>query len=58
MKYQAPNEKADISLGQDGDPVHPRPTLDTLDPLNWSRLQKGTILGIVMLKYVCPPAAE
>ncbi|KAL4887310.1 major facilitator superfamily domain-containing protein [Aspergillus karnatakaensis] len=35
--------------------VHPQPTADPLDPLNWSRLQKHTILGIVMFKYNCPP---
>ncbi|BCR88779.1 putative MFS transporter [Aspergillus chevalieri] len=51
MKDQTPNEKPDVSLGQDGDTAHPQPTSDTLDPLNWSRLQKHTILGIVMLKY-------
>lgn len=32
--------------------VHPQPTSDPLDPLNWSRLQKHVILSIVMLKYV------
>ncbi|RDW63117.1 putative MFS transporter [Aspergillus mulundensis] len=31
--------------------IHPQPTSDPLDPLNWSRLQKHTILGIVMFKY-------
>ncbi|KAL5343166.1 major facilitator superfamily domain-containing protein [Aspergillus crustosus] len=31
--------------------VHPQPTSDPLDPLNWSRLEKHTILGIVMFKY-------
>ncbi|KAL2828827.1 major facilitator superfamily domain-containing protein, partial [Aspergillus pseudoustus] len=36
---------------QDGVRVHPQPTADPLDPLNWSRLQKNTILGIVMFKY-------
>lgn len=35
---------------QDGIKVHPQPTSDPLDPLNWSRLQKNGILGIVMLK--------
>lgn len=30
--------------------VHPQPTTDTLDPLNWSTLQKHVILAIVMLK--------
>ncbi|CEL03416.1 hypothetical protein ASPCAL04571 [Aspergillus calidoustus] len=36
---------------QDGIRVHPQPTSDPLDPLNWSRLQKNGILGIVMFKY-------
>ncbi|BCS11834.1 hypothetical protein ALUC_41174S [Aspergillus luchuensis] len=31
--------------------VHPTPTSDPLDPLNWPRWQKHVILGIVMLKY-------
>ncbi|OOF93173.1 hypothetical protein ASPCADRAFT_151615 [Aspergillus carbonarius ITEM 5010] len=31
--------------------MHPTPTTDPLDPLNWTRLQKHTILGIVMFKY-------
>jgi hypothetical protein len=56
MKDQTPNEKADVSLGQVENTVHPQPTADPLDPLNWPRLQKNTILGIVMLKYVRPPA--
>lgn len=34
----------------DGTKVHPQPTTDTLDPLNWSALQKHVILVIVMLK--------
>ena len=31
--------------------LHPQPTTDPLDPLNWSRMQKNTILGITMFKY-------
>ncbi|PLN78451.1 MFS general substrate transporter [Aspergillus taichungensis] len=31
--------------------LHPQPTSDPLDPLNWSAFQKNSILGIVMLKY-------
>ncbi|KAJ5587469.1 uncharacterized protein N7459_003234 [Penicillium hispanicum] len=31
--------------------LHPQPTPDELDPLNWSSLQKHTILFIVMFKY-------
>ncbi|KAF7718494.1 Uncharacterized protein PECH_003698 [Penicillium ucsense] len=35
----------------EGAKVHPQPTTDPLDPLNWSKCQKHVILGIVMLKY-------
>ena len=31
--------------------LHPQPTSDPLDPLNWSAFQKNSILGIVMLKW-------
>ncbi|CAG8893645.1 unnamed protein product [Penicillium egyptiacum] len=31
--------------------LHPQPTADFLDPLNWSSLQKHGILSIVMFKY-------
>ncbi|KAL4740944.1 major facilitator superfamily domain-containing protein [Aspergillus similis] len=40
-----------VPVEQNGLRVHPQPTCDPLDPLNWSRLQKHTILAIVMLKY-------
>lgn len=54
-------EKAEIAPGlvdtviegavtKDGLKVHPQPTTDPLDPLNWSRWRKGCILSIVMLK--------
>ncbi|KAK5060151.1 hypothetical protein LTR84_010035 [Exophiala bonariae] len=36
---------------KDGIRVHPQPTTDPLDPLNWSFFQKHSILAIVMLKY-------
>lgn len=36
---------------QDGMKIHPQPISDPLDPLNWPRVQKNSILGIVMLKY-------
>ncbi|KAB8225418.1 major facilitator superfamily domain-containing protein [Aspergillus novoparasiticus] len=39
------------SVERDGVKIHPPPTSDPLDPLNWSRVQKHSILGIVMLKY-------
>lgn len=32
----------------EGMEVHPWPTDDILDPLNWSKAQKWTSLGIVM----------
>lgn len=37
---------------KDGFKLHPQPTADPLDPLNWSSMRKHTILGIVMFKYV------
>ena len=36
---------------RDGVKLHPQPTVDPLDPLNWSWTKKHTILGIVMFKY-------
>jgi hypothetical protein len=36
----------------DGTKVHPQPTTDPLDPLNWSTIQKHVILAIVMFKLV------
>ena len=33
---------------KDGLPLHPQPTSDPLDPLNWSRWRKVSILAIVM----------
>ena len=42
--------KKDTFLNQNETKIHPQPTSDALDPLNWSRLQKNSILGIVMLK--------
>lgn len=42
----------DTTLEQNGFKIHPQPTSDPLDPLNWSRLEKHTILGIVMFKSV------
>lgn len=42
----------DVQVTKDGFKLHPQPTADPLDPLNWSSLWKHTILGIVMFKYV------
>lgn len=39
---------------RDGIKVFPPPTSDPLDPLNWTRLQKNTILGISMFLYRLP----
>ncbi len=33
---------------RDGVRLHPEPTCDPLDPLNWSRWRKLVVLGIVM----------
>ncbi|KIX04437.1 uncharacterized protein Z518_05305 [Rhinocladiella mackenziei CBS 650.93] len=38
-------------ITRDGFRVHPQPTSDPLDPLNWSSFQKHSILAIVMFKY-------
>jgi hypothetical protein len=40
------------AVNKNGIKLHPQPTSDSLDPLNWSSLQKHTILAIVMFKYV------
>ncbi|KAL0638301.1 hypothetical protein Q9L58_002603 [Maublancomyces gigas] len=41
----------DIAPDTAGMEVHPWPTDDYLDPLNWSKAQKWTSLGIVMWMY-------
>ena len=38
----------DVGLSKDGVRLHPQPTADPLDPLNWSFAKKHTILAIVM----------
>ena len=38
----------DIGLSKDGVRLHPQPTADPLDPLNWSFAKKHAILAIVM----------
>ncbi|KAI9795401.1 MAG: hypothetical protein M1833_007189 [Piccolia ochrophora] len=44
-------ETADVGITKHGVRVHPQPTSDPLDPLNWSAWRKNTILGIVMFMY-------
>ncbi|KAJ6110505.1 Major facilitator superfamily domain general substrate transporter [Penicillium sp. IBT 16267x] len=39
------------AITRNGIKLHPQPTSDALDPLNWSKLQKHAILAIVMFKY-------
>ncbi len=42
----------ELVLGKDGFPLFPQPVLsDDLDPLNWSSVQKHTILAIIMALY-------
>lgn len=41
-----------------GTKQHPQPTSDPLDPLNWSKFRKNSILAIVMLKYEYSPSAS
>ncbi|KAI4180612.1 MAG: hypothetical protein LQ346_006953 [Caloplaca aetnensis] len=41
----------DIGISKDGLKVHPQPTADPLDPLNWSSFKKNSILAIVMYLY-------
>ena len=48
------NEKGNVPhvehhiVSKDGIVLHPQPTADALDPLNWSLWKKHTILAIVM----------
>lgn len=37
-----------FELTRDGVRLHPQPTADPLDPLNWSKMRKNSILAIVM----------
>ncbi|KAL8984741.1 MAG: hypothetical protein Q9177_004618 [Variospora cf. flavescens] len=45
------SQTEEICVSKDGMRVHPQPTADPMDPLNWSSLKKHTILGIVMYMY-------
>ncbi|GAD93172.1 MFS transporter, putative [Paecilomyces variotii No. 5] len=45
------DDHVDPQVTKDGFKLHPQPTGDSLDPLNWSSMRKHTILGIVMFKY-------
>lgn len=41
-------QSENIGISNDGLEVHPHPTADPLDPLNWSSFKKNSILAIVM----------
>lgn len=49
------SEAEDIGVSKDGMRVHPQPSADPLDPLNWSSLKKHAILAIVMYMLVYQP---
>ena len=38
----------ETAIKKDGVKLHPQPTSDPLDPLNWTGFRKHSILGIVM----------
>ncbi|KAL8846508.1 MAG: hypothetical protein Q9221_008411 [Calogaya cf. arnoldii] len=42
---------SEVGIFKEGMKVHPEPTADPLDPLNWPRWRKHTILAIVMYLY-------
>lgn len=39
------------AVTRDGIQVHPQPTADSLDPLNWTSWRKHSILAIICFKY-------
>ncbi|KAL8989857.1 MAG: hypothetical protein Q9169_008265 [Polycauliona sp. 2 TL-2023] len=44
-------QSSEIGIFKEGLRVHPQPTADPLDPLNWPKWRKHTILAIVMYLY-------
>jgi hypothetical protein len=48
----------DNVVTRDGFRLHPQPTSDPLDPLNWSSFQKHSILAIAMFLYERPLASS
>ena len=59
--YDVGNEKGNViqhaehNISKDGMRLHPQPTADPLDPLNWSSFRKHSILAIVMYLYAFVP---
>ncbi|KAI9722064.1 MAG: hypothetical protein M1812_002024 [Candelaria pacifica] len=57
--HSTPDEKNVVDRGgeepydltRDGLILHPQPTSDPLDPLNWTKVRKNSILAIVMWMY-------
>lgn len=47
-KGNVPHVEHHINVSRDGVILHPQPTADVLDPLNWSAYKKKSILAIVM----------
>lgn len=41
----------EAAITRDGFHVHPQPTSDSLDPLNWTNWRKNSILAIICFKY-------
>lgn len=48
VAHEKGNNSQDHNISKDGVRLHPQPTADPLDPLNWSSFRKHTILAIVM----------
>ncbi|MCJ1470298.1 hypothetical protein MMC07_008943 [Pseudocyphellaria aurata] len=51
VSHEKGNGNQDLVITKDGVRLHPQPTGDPLDPLNWSSVKKHTILAIVMYLY-------
>lgn len=45
---QSHGDGYDVAVSKHGLKLHPQPTADSLDPLNWTSWRKHTILAIVM----------
>lgn len=52
MRFNSDNASIGNAVAEDSLKLHPQPTEDPLDPLNWSTTMKHVILAIVMFKYV------
>lgn len=50
VSHQNMEESYESGVTKNGMRLHPQPTSDPLDPLNWSSFKKHLILAIVMWK--------